>query len=367
MAVILAKMQECFATASAEANKLDEAVARHFTRIGANAQNLTLLTPNFSICGSCNRSMALRQVPSNQNGRGDNQQSNLKIKILVCSPCSFACRLSRGVPNPVSDFNTGPQLCPICNYQVIKITEGDGYAGNGYTLCPKCYTEPPVEHGGAGLNDFPCKKCTHPTCALAGGVPGGDVEIYSCPFCAPFGSAGKIFLKKNAKGFVLSCSNHSTGARSCEYIVWLPKEAIAIAIPGEDETLPGPDLFCSNCTKPNAIVRKLKFTWRSGSLPTSYDREVVACILCDDLFKGDILRINLPALDRVRVRSTNDHINGRARGGGRSSGNSAGRGRGRGNQTNNAGRSNSSGRNALNGCFNCGGQGHFAQACPHRG
>ena len=290
MDIILTKMHECFTTATAEAHKLDEAVARHFTRIGANADNLQLLIPNFSKCGSCNFSMALRQGEQNRNVRGNNQQRSFRTKLLACTSCSFACRLPRGTPIALSDAITGPQLCPICNYQVVKITEGDGYTGNGYTLCPKCFTEPPAEHGGTTLTDFPCYKCTNTSCALACGIRGGDVEVYSCPHCNSNGAKGKISLKKINQSFVLSCSNYSNtgGQRSCEYSLWLSKVASAVTIPTEAVDVPetnSEQVICSRCSTPNAIVRKLHVTWKTGSVPPHWDREVTACILCDELFK----------------------------------------------------------------------------------
>jgi len=367
MTQLLATMEECFMTACTDAHKLDAAVARHFTRLGANADILPILVSNFSICGACNRSMALRHAQRNQDRRGDHQQQNHYIKILACSTCSFACRFPRGVPSALTERNTEPQLCPICKFQVVRITEGDGYTGSGYSVCPKCYTDPPAEYGGATSNDFKCSKCTHPSCSLAGSIRDGDIEIYPCPFCPTFGATGRIFMKKNTKGgFLLSCSNNSTVAqRSCEYCVWLPKAASTIIIPeGGGDTL-DPNFICSHCSKPNHVVRKLKFTWKSGSVPPFWEREIIACILCDDLFKDEPCNITFPKIDRVTIRpATNQHISGRGRGRGRSSDNTTGgRGRGRGNQTNHGGRSNVHGRNSQIVCFKCNRPGHFASTC----
>ncbi len=380
MGPILRKMLECFKTAQAEARKLDQAVARHFTRIGTNDANSYIIQPSFSICGECGGTLTLKELRGGNNhnqgnGRNNNNNNRAPTKILHCAPCSLGLKLPRGSPTAMTNDTTNePVKCPICNYQVIKMNQGDGYTGNGYQVCPKCFSDPPNEHGGATTGgEFRCFQCCHPTCSLASGTKDGDVEIFPCPFCAASGGpAGKITLRKNSKGHVLSCTNYSTGGRRrCEYTIWLPKEASAISVLEESGSASGNGNSrsnCSHCSMPNKMVRKLRFKWKNGSVPPDFGRGLVACVLCDETLKADF-RISIPQLNQVQIRGRGGGGGGRGTGGRRSS-----NGAGRSGRERNFGGRGSAGRGGSNNnapnlsgitCFRCNQPGHYASNCPN--
>jgi hypothetical protein len=64
-------------------------------------------------------------------------------------------------------------LCPLCQFQVLKVKPGKGYEGSGYNVCPHCFGSPPEgsAEAEAGGGDFPCFRCAHgDICGLAGKV-----------------------------------------------------------------------------------------------------------------------------------------------------------------------------------------------------
>jgi DNA topoisomerase-3 len=291
----------------------------------------------------------LRSNPSRAIGNASSQQ--FATKLVHCQTCSLGLRLPRGIPDPQMSSEDGstnglPMTCPICKYQIMKMTQGDGYNGNGYTVCPKCFSDSPIDFGGDASGDFRCFQCTHPTCSQAGGTRGGDVEIYQCPFCIANGhSGGKITLKKLPKGgFVLGCSNYS-GRIKCSYSVWLPRESKDVQVTtGNDENARH---HCSRCSTGGRLVKKLKFIWKSGSLPPDFGRDLIACVLCDETLKMD-LGLKLPNQNQVQngrrlERNTNQYRS-------RSSGHS---------------QNNSSNSNIIT-CYRCNQPGHFASNCPQR-
>ena len=401
---LLTKMLECFNRATAEARKLDDAVARHFTRIGTNNANSRVIQRNFSLCGGCGGSTTLKELlGTNQNrgnGRGNQQaQARAPAKLLHCETCSVGLRLpAKGTPSPSTSAGAQnePTKCPICNYQVISIGQGDGYTGNGYQVCPKCFSDPPAEYGGGSTNgEFRCFQCSHPTCSIATGSGGSDVEIRSCPFCEATGGTGKITLNKNARGYVLSCSNYRT--TRCEFTVWLPKEASSVEVVEESQTTNANiNVSCPRCSSAGNIVRKLKFKWKSGSVPPGFGREYVACVFCDQTLKADF-KVTIPQLNQVQVRGrrTNaapprNNNDGGGRGGGGSTwnqnstrgtsvtrGTSATRGGTSVSDNRNSSRSrernfgnggnggNGNAANNLDGivCFRCNQPGHYASSC----
>jgi len=353
---VIAKMLEVFKKANLEANKLDEAVARHFDRLGSNNSQYVMLQANFSLCGTCNGMMMLKQQ-SGGGGRGSNRQRNQDnagaSKLLHCPTCSQAHLMPRYHQQVYPAMKPGnqqePLTCPICQFQLIKC-ENDG---NTWHICPKCFSDPPEGHGGDSSTDFPCSKCTHPTCSLATGIRGGDIEIFSCPFCTA-GDSGSVSLKRSTNGFRLSCSNG--GRDRCQFVIWLPKAARDISVESTEDNV------CQNCSSQNKLVRKIKFVWKMGSVPPHYDRELITCILCDDHLKRD-MEIRIPSMNQVQPRRRSTGSTGGGRGRGRGS-NSRGGGQTTSGGGGNTGRGDNGGRGAGPGilCFKCGGP-HYANQC----
>ena len=357
MEPILAKMKMCFEHATAEAHKLDAAVARHFSPLGQTRS--VVLQERFSECGLCQNLMALKESQPRQDANNGNNQ---KRKIVYCETCRVGLTLPKAdqmQPATTLDNAGGaPIRCPICQYQVVKVV---GSSGNGYSVCPKCYTDPPGDHGGdpTGGETFPCFKCRHPTCTLAQGTQGGDIEVFGCPFCLQ----GKITLRKTARGsFALSCSNYS-GRDRCPYSIWMPNEASMVSVPDGDANL------CRACSRNGKIVRMLRFVWKAGSVPIHMGEECLICVLCDSQFRID-MNIRLPqpnqvisaqrrSTNRARVAPSNATRGGR----GRTTVGGRGGGRGVGGLGEIANRG-SAGGGGGNTCFRCNQPGHYATSCP---
>ena len=357
MGPILNKMKDCYVVATRDAHKLDEAMARHFQRVGVG-NDTVVIQARFSECGHCHNMMALKKEQGNNGNRNNGSRT-----IVFCNTCQEGYVMPRkGKPRPKSsDQNNGissPVKCPICNFQVVSIARGDGYEGNGYDLCPKCYTDPPAEYGGTrNGGNLPCFSCTHPTCALAGGTPGGDIEAFSCPFCRDLNvQGGKVTLKKNSRGYVLSCTNYSSRPR-CTFTIWLPKASQNISVSDDDGNI------CSRCST-DGPVRKVSFVWKAGGVPPHLGRESTVCVLCDAQFRHDV-GISLPQMNHVRTTNNNRHGAGAGAGrrnnqyGNNNTNNNNNR------QRNNIGRNNNNNNNSTGiVCYACNQPGHFANACP---
>jgi hypothetical protein len=339
MVPLLEKMRECFDNVSNEAQKLDEAVARHYERLGTNAAASSILRLRLSRCGTCNNYMDLKQV-----GRGNN--NNNRKKVLYCNTCTEGYLMPRGEISRYNDSQGNAHVCPICYFEVVQISAGEGYTGKGYKVCPKCYTDSPFEYGGNASADFKCFSCTHPACSLAGGTNDGNIEVYPCPFCSD--GTGSITLRKSGtSGYRLGCTNfQSTG---CGYTIWL-REASSITIDN--------DAICQRCSGNGKVYRRLKFLWKLGSVPPHLGSDYTGCIPCDNKLRED-LGISMPLPNQV-IPNNRGRMIGNTTGiirESRLSSSSRGRGRSRG-----------GGRAPANRytCFRCGQPGHLATDCTNR-
>lgn len=378
---ILSKMKDTYMVATRDAHKLDEAMTRHFQSVGSGT-DMQVLQANFSECGKCHGSMALKQERDNQSGGGNgtaggSNSRNPPRRLLFCNACQEGWIMPhKGQLRPKTEDgnNSAATKCAICTFQVVAIARGDGYEGNGYNVCPKCYSDPPPDHGGSGNGgSFPCFSCSHPTCPLAGGTQGGDVEVFPCPFCKEHQiQGGKAMLRKNTRGYTLSCSNFSSRHR-CAFTVWLPRGSQSVSVPPDETNI------CTQCST-QGTVRKVSFIWKPGSVPPHLGRESTVCLLCDARFRQDV-QIEFPRMDHVP--SNNRPRQGRDAGTNRDRSNN-GRGSGTSRTTNTGSRSgtasnnrtssshrtgtNSSGSSASNSqiCYKCNQPGHFANACPGR-
>ena len=346
---VVLQMLQCFNEANAKAAKLDEAMERHFGRLGTGNSQYSVLQGNFSRCGNCNGMMTLKQHRSsagpNQNPRNNNQAAS---KIVHCQTCSQAHMMPKYHSNITAHFDQGaqqPTSCPICKFQVLTC-ESDN--GKSYPFCPNCFNNPPANHGGSPTLDFPCSNCTHHSCSLATGVQGGDVEVYPCPFCTSSGNAGgRVLLKRSDKVYRLACSNG--GRDACQYTVWLPRQAREITLADSSANVNRmSQAVCQQCTNQSQLVRKLRFVWKQGAVPPHYGYDQIACVLCDSEFRGE-MQVRLPSMNQVNPRRTGNTSMGRGRGRASSSNNSVGRRGGRGGRSyNNQGRGRGGGRNSYN-------------------
>lgn len=370
MASLLAKMKECFELATQEATKLDEAIARHYSRLGSNNASSQVLNPNFSKCGACQHNLALKQTLG----------GNLRRKLLFCNTCQIGWNLPRGNCQPKTENDNGsglPVLCPICDYQVVRILRGDGYEGNGYHVCPKCFSDPPIEHGGSqNGGEFRCFTCQHPTCPLASGVQGGGEEVFRCPFCGDRDN-GSVCLRRNSRGFILGCNKYSQNR--CSYTIWLPKECQTVVVESANDE--NRDRLCHQCSNPQGPVKKITMTFRPGSVPPSIGGSCTVCLLCDATVRRD-LEISLPRQGQVNINGVRrnqapnpgrfNHQGANAGRGNRGATHTSTRGRSATtvgsrrttNTQNNHGGRGHGGQGFA--CYKCGQPGHFANQCPQR-
>jgi ssDNA-binding Zn-finger/Zn-ribbon topoisomerase 1 len=236
-----------FADVLSHADKLDKALSRYFTdsmSAGAAVNN----TPNFTSCGGCGGGLALRE-----NQMGDSN--------LVCDTCTLTLRLPRGKFAPKND------LCPLCGFGVIEVTSTQNKT---YTVCAKCYSNPPagqvddIESAAASMGKtMPCFMCTA-DCQNAGRRGGGKVR--SCPLCA-----SDMELKKTKTGsYFVGCTGFANG---CKKALWLPWDPI------EMESYKVTTHACPTC--PNGLMMlKLTHSQRAvmqDGLPASVDVCVGGC------------------------------------------------------------------------------------------
>lgn len=139
----LDQMKDCFLKCNSEANKLDVAMQKHFSVIGAGDNGFNILQRSLSKCGVCNNSMDLR-VSSTPPG----EEANNANRYLFCSSCTTPhCVPQNG------DISSMEFRCPICNFQVLTLKNRETL--KEHTVCPYCFNNPPLPPVGIeGSNEF---------------------------------------------------------------------------------------------------------------------------------------------------------------------------------------------------------------------
>ena len=252
------EMRRIYDTAAAQSHKLVAAVARRLAPLGADPPDGggggggggRTRSAAFSACGACGGAMALVE------------HAGGKLLYLRCGACERGLPLPRrGEPEPREP------RCPLCKYQVLHIGGGRGYSGNGYHLCPFCFSNPPPQRGRAGvpraiediaaaavagpigagdeeneeegaaaavpppaapaaaaagtgeedvLGEFRCFQCSNGACALAGGLAGGAAggggEVGPCTDCG----GGAMRLSRTQSRWKVGCSRYP----ECKAAVW---------------------------------------------------------------------------------------------------------------------------------------------------
>lgn len=118
-------MKECFITCNREANKLDQAIEKYFTKIGfEDRSQYILINPKFSNCALCNQSMKLLVT--------NNSQSQDIKRFLLCD----YCKKSYILPSKGELLHTN-NYCNICSFEVITIKNNE--TKKEYHFCTNCF------------------------------------------------------------------------------------------------------------------------------------------------------------------------------------------------------------------------------------
>lgn len=269
----LSTMKDCFLTCNREAGKLDAAMTKYFATLGQGNEeneNYQMLDGNFSLCGNCQRKMELRVVGAADRGRNgrrnnNNNQNNNENRYLYCTRCSQAHVLpTRGElqPHEVS--------CAICKFQVLSVHNAG--TNKTHTICPQCFSNtPPPPEGIEGIAEFRCFSCAKEGCPLALRLSrGSDADIAKCADSKC--KDGKMRLKRNPKGFLLSCTN-----AACKSVWFFPKFVKSVT-PAEGE-------FCQRCQQASSTqVCKMNFSFFLDKAPRGIEPECMLCVACDPLW-----------------------------------------------------------------------------------
>lgn len=123
----LQDMHRCFLVCAREAGKLDSAMEKHFSYLGAGeVDNFRVVQVGLSRCGVCREPMDLRMA-----GAAEEAAANTK-RYLYCGPC----KRSYVVP-PRGELSAHTVHCAICSFQALTVRNAE--TGKEHTVCPKCF------------------------------------------------------------------------------------------------------------------------------------------------------------------------------------------------------------------------------------
>lgn len=265
-------------------NTIDVVFQQRFP--GATTQSWDTLIPNFSRCGTCRQRMDLkgtsngvrlprprRQSNSRARGRGSSRgrgrtSSHASIRLegadraLQCNRCNKTLKVPRNGALEASEHE-----CPICNYQVVQITNMTSNAQ--HTVCPKCMNEPPQDRNTnpeGKTSEFRCFSCTHATCSLAKGSPPGNADVARCPRC----DRACVLREASTGTILISCSG---GRNVCDFVYFFPRGVVAQVRRAQGT--------CTRCGS-----ARLNASFEAGAVPHGASSTFVGCVWCDEGYSG---------------------------------------------------------------------------------
>jgi DNA topoisomerase-3 len=270
-----AQLSQIFRAAQLERNQLTTAVGQYFGRHDTGMWQT--VDAHFSDCGRCGSTMALKQEPVANGGRGRGRgagrgarrggtgrgrgRGSVTKRCLHCTRCDE----SHIVPHN-GQLAAHTHRCPLCQFQVLSVTNES--TQKTHSVCPYCFNNPPPASGKTP-GQFRCFMCTE-SCPLASSP---SVAVQPCPQCGD-----NLLVKKGRDGnYRLGCS----GYPNCKEATWFPSQVTHI------------NVLDSSCQRCRLHPRLLEFTFRSGSVSLGLvsdpaNNRHVGCVRCDTLL-NDLL------------------------------------------------------------------------------
>eukprot|EP01138_Halocafeteria_seosinensis_P013245 gb/GECG01013527.1/.p1 GENE.gb/GECG01013527.1/~~gb/GECG01013527.1/.p1 ORF type:complete len:1063 (+),score=86.31 gb/GECG01013527.1/:1-3189(+) len=250
----LKDMYRVFLKVTSNVASLETELSRFFEPQASNAQ---VVQSQLSECGACGGYLQLKV-------------GNRGKREAFCPSCSQTHPLPSKGKMSGYDFT-----CPLCNFQILSIHNGEGYEGKGYTLCPSCYSRgvppesgvQPIEHDGTNAT-MPCFKCPAvERCRMAKGSSRSNVLVG----CGAGSCNGSLTLKRTSTGsYMAGCSSYP----QCKHAIFLPKPIKRAVVS---------DSPCRRCSNGACTVPRLEMTFSHGALPHDAPNPLTACVVCNDL------------------------------------------------------------------------------------
>lgn len=136
----------------------------------------TVIQDHILNCKVCGNDMSLM---------GQKKGKNM-IRFLQCNSCNMTLSLPSN-----GSIVVLPATCPLCGYNVVEIQ-----SGNGYTICPNCYSNSTEDRAGFTMPCFRCNAvCPYASLVMILLSPLEPEEISVCPcyYCRN----GMLVLRKS--------------------------------------------------------------------------------------------------------------------------------------------------------------------------
>jgi len=288
---------------------LIDSVGEHFDHRVIQWRNVS---ETFSRCGQCQNPMRFREERQQHS-----TTHTVESRQLFCETCSKSLSLPRQ-----GQLSPHTHTCPVCRYQVLTLRNTE--RGTEHTLCPYCYSSPPVEAqivsaavqtqtvvGSTG--GFRCFSCPLlDTCMLATGDDVRHFKVCYCPICREHSCAlirirSRFNPTGNAFEWRIKCmkSQQTSGTieaadpSACKYALCFPKSTLrVVALSSMPQCL-----ICRST--------KLQIHWKPSMIPPGIPDNIIACIFCDHSFKQtlDDMAETMTLLNNTSTTNHGQHTN----------------------------------------------------------